>query len=57
MSESPEIILIQTLNVVDSSCECYQQYTTNRGIASHFFPLSPFKKMISLDNSVQMSYS
>ena len=28
-----------------------------RGVASHFFPLSPFKKMVSLDNSVKMSYS
>ena len=28
-----------------------------RGVASHFFPLSPFKKTVSLDNSVKMSYS
>ena len=33
------------------------QRCTVRGVASHFFPLSPFKKMVSLDNSVKMSYS
>ena len=32
-------------------------HMVDRGVAGHFFPLSPFKKMVSLDNSVKMSYS